>query len=229
MKIKVSVPTSLKDIKLSQYQKFIRTTKDSEDEMFIARQMVGIFCDLPNNIVGKISKLDFNNIVNSISEILQEDGKFQPLIIHEGKQYGFIPKLEDITVDEQADIDSMINDWQKMDNVMGVMYRPVTVKNRYGYDIEDYKPAELDLTLDVVKGALGFFLTLLNDLLNCTQNYIVEEVRNPKILQTLEENGVGIKTFTNSLEATFLSLKTLVNYDYMKHCYSYHLKPTKID
>ena len=104
MKVKITIPEKLSEIKLSQYQKFIRTTKDQEDEAFIARQMVGIFCDVPDKVVGQIKAKDYESILNSISEVLQEKPEFKPTFKMDGVEYGFIPNLsEDITVDEKAD------------------------------------------------------------------------------------------------------------------------------
>ena len=213
MNVKITVPTSLSDIKLSQYQKFQRTTEGSEDDNFITRQMVGIFCNIPDSVVDKIKAKDYNEIVSDITKVLQEEPKFKPIIKHEGKEYAFIPKLDDITVGEKADIDSNFNDVQKMHIAMSVMYRPIKFKKGDTYLIEDYEPNAkgLDLSLDVVFGANVFFSNLTNDLLNYIQNCIEAEVLKPKALQTLVKNGAGITAFTNSLEAIFSDLRKLAS------------------
>ena len=220
MKVKLTVPTSLSDIKLSQYQKFVRTTKDSKDDNFIARQIVGIFCGVSDEIVGSIRAKDFDSIVSGITEVLNEKPEFKSRFKLGGVEYGFIPKLEDITVGEKADLDSFLGDIDKMDKAMGVMYREVSIERSNGYDIEDYKAdnESLDVTLDIAFGANVFFYNLMNDLLSYTQNFIAQEAeRNPKVSQTLEQSGVGITAFINSLEVTFSSLRGLGNLNYMKH------------
>jgi len=255
MKLKITVPTSLKDIKLSQYQKLLRTTKDIEDADWVNKQMVAIFCDIPDATVKQIAKKDFDGILKTLNKVLEEKGTFQPIIEHNGREYGFIPNLEEITVSEQGDIDSIVNDFQKMDRVMGIMYRPITFKRKDKYVIKDYmeginiieqkiqnakdkqkhhlipelkmelaiekerwekEEASLDLTMDVVNGAMGFFLTLLNDLLTCTQNYIQRQVEHPQTSEILERNGVGIKTFLSSLTETSSSLREYLNLNYMR-------------
>lgn len=219
MKVKIKVPTSLSDIKLSQYQKFVRTTKDSEDESFIARQMVGIFCNLPDDVVSIMKVKDFNQTVEDITKVLQMSSELITQFTLDGVDYGFIPKFDDITVDEKADIDLFYKDLQTLDKAMGVMYRPIKYKNRNTYLIEDYKgnKKSLDVTLDVAFGANIFFSTLMTDLLNYTQNYINNQaVHNQKVSQILEENGDGIAAFMNSLEVIFSSLKKSVNLNYMK-------------
>lgn len=217
MKVKLTVPDTLAEIKLSQYQKFLKTTKDSEDAQFINKQLVGIFCNIDDDVVNKIKAKDFNNIVSIITTMLSERPPLKRLVKHNGKDYGFIPNLEDITLGEQVDIETNINDWSKMHLVMGVMYRPVNLKKGDKYLIDEYKESQgLDLTMDVVFGAILFFYRLVNDLLNSTQSYINQAVKNPKMLQTLEESGVGISQFTDSLTETFLNLKQLVNLDYTR-------------
>lgn len=218
MKVKVQVPTSLSDIKLSQYQKFLKTTEGSEDNDWVNKQAIAIFCNLSDKLVKQIHRKDFNNVLNTINSIIETQGAFKPIINYKGKEYGFIPKLEDITVGEQADIDSMIGDWQKMDRVMGIVYRPIISKRGNKYLIEDYDDnvEPLDLPMDIVQGAMVFFYNLMNDLLSCTQSYMNQAVTNPKASQILEENGVGIKTFMDSLEVTFSSLKMYLNLNLMR-------------
>ena len=258
MKIKVTIPTSLEDIKLSQYQKFLKTTEKSEDNDWINKQIVGIFCNLPDDIVKKLPKRDFNSIVNSITKVLNEKPELKKIIKLNGIEYGFIPNLDEITVGEQADIDNFVKDWQKMDRVMGILYRPITYKKDDNYLIEEYRQEEivikerirrlekssnsyinrikiknnkiklskvleeyktkysLDLSMDAVNGSLSFFLTLLQDLLNCTQSYMSQVVQEPKTSQLLEQNGVGINQFMQSLEVTFLNLRQSLDLNYTR-------------
>ena len=220
MKIPINIPTSLSDIKLSQYQKFVKTTKDSEDDNFISRQLVGIFCDIPDTVVGQIKAKDFEYIVKQIKDVLGTKPKFKTKFKLGGVEYGFIPKLDDITVDEKADLDTYLLDITKMDKAMAVLYRPITAQTKRGYLIEDYKAQGkgIDVTLDIAFGANVFFSSLMNDLLNYTQNFIKDQVaHNPKLSQILEANGGGTTVFIKSLEETFLNLKMLANLDYMKH------------
>ena len=214
MKVKISVPSSLKEIKLSQYQKFIKTTKDSEDIDLINRQLVGIFCDIPNDVVGRMSKIKFNQIVNILTETLKQKPDLVTTFRLNGIKYGFIPNLEKITVDEQADLETFLEDTKNFNKAMAVLYRPITHEHKGKYNIEEYdgKGQSLDVSLDVVHGATAFFLNLLKDLLNCTQNFIQKEVvKNHKLRKSLAENGVGIKSIMDLQKATYLNLTRLEN------------------
>lgn len=214
MKINVTIPTSLADIKLSQYQKFIKTTKDIEDVNFINRQMITIFCNFPDSAIGKLRKIDYDEMILKVTEVLNSKSDLISITHYQGKELGFIPSnFEDLTVSELADIDNFIKDVSTYHKAMEVLYRPIKQKLKGRYLIEDYEPTGngLDLTLDVVMGAIVFFYDLMNDLLNCTQNFIAEEVRTNKKLQNLGVNGDGIKTFTDSLEEVFLNLRKLAS------------------
>ena len=212
MKMKIKIPTELKDIKLSQFQKFLKTTKDIEDADFINRQLVGIFCNLSDEQVKNILAKDFNDIVETISKTINKTSELITKFNLDGVEYGFIPKIEDITVGEKVDIDSNINDWQKMDKVMAVCYRPINYKHKDTYLIDDYTGEEkpLDVTLDVAIGCMLFFYNLTKDLVNYIPNFLEEAVaQDPKVSQILAKNGLGIKTFTQSLEGIFSNLMPL--------------------
>jgi hypothetical protein len=213
MNVKIKVPTSLKDIKLSQYQKFLRTTKDNEDAEFINRQLVGIFCNLTDDLVFSMARKDFVNIVNDLSKVLQETPEVQTKFVYNGIKYGLIPSMEEMTVGEQADLDTIYSDYQKRDKVMAILYRPIKLESRGSYLIEDYtgKEEPLDLSMDIVMGADVFFCNIVKDCMSITLNYIKGAEIQAKILPILEKSGIGIKTFTQSLEETFLSLKEQLN------------------
>ena len=200
MKVNLRIPTTLNDIKLSKYQRFVEETKDIEDNDVINRKTISIFCDIDESLVGKMKKSDYDNTINIIAKALEEKPEFVQRFKMNGIDYGFIPKLDDITLDEQADIDSLLKDVKTFNKAAAVMYRPITVKKRDTYLIEEYKGDgnSLDVPLNVILGAIDFFLNLRNDLLNYTLNYIGKEaVKDKKIYQTLQLNGVGIKTITD--------------------------------
>ena len=94
--------------------------------------------------------------------------------------------------------------WEYMPIIMSVLYRPIT-KEMFGmYEIEPYagtKESRIELfkhtlTMDVVFGAISFFLDLQKDLMNATLTYsaqILKTMKDPKaliVLQDLQKNGV---------------------------------------
>lgn len=212
MKIKLEIPSSLKDIKLSQHQKFIDMVKDSEDVEYINLCLVSCFCNLTPESVRQISRTDFDNLVGILTNILNERPTIKTIINVNSKEYGLL-FLEEMTVGEQADLDALYNDYSKRQKVMSILYRPITVKRKGKYLLEPYtgKEEPLDLTMDIVKGADVFFYNILSDCMNIIQNYIQEEEVQHKLNKTLAKNGIGIKTSMPLVEEAFLNLKQQLN------------------
>jgi len=214
MKVKLTIPTELKDIKLSHYQKFIKTTQGSEDSNFVARQMVAIFCGISDELVDSIKAKDYEDIVKDISSVLEQEPKLIDKFKMGGVEYGFIPDIEEITVGEKADLDNNLKDVKDFHKAMAVLYRPITLKKGGTYLIEDYtgKETPLDVSLDIAFGANGFFLSLIKDLLTSTLNFIENQAEdNPKLSQLLEKNGIGTAHSMHSLKETFNNLKMWAN------------------
>ena len=213
-KVKIKVPETLKDIKLSQYQKFLRVTKDIEDNKLIAKRMVAVFCNLTDVIVNNMTKQSFDEVLLHLNKILDID-KEMPLIRtfrQGGVTYGFIPNMDEMTVGELADVDNFIVDWQKMHSAMGVLYRPLKARNGDKYIIEDYKPGEsIDTPLDVALSANFFLQNLLKDLLIYIPNSIKSIVQQELKSGTLVENGDGINQSMESLKAICLDLRMSLN------------------
>ena len=214
MQVKIKIPSTLKDIKLSQHQKFIDSVKDSEDVEFINRQMVACLCNIEPETVKQITRKSFNELVNALNKILLEKPEVQTIIKHNGIEYGLIPSMEDMTVGEQADLDSMYGDYSKRQKVMAILYRPITVKSRGKYLIEDYtgKEQPLDLTMDVVMGADVFFCNILKDCMNITMSYIKDQEVQAKLSKTLELSGVGTRISIHLLEEMFSELTKRLSY-----------------
>jgi hypothetical protein len=130
-----------------------------------------------------------------------------------GVEYGFIPKLDDMTFGEFVDLDTYSGDWQEMDKAMAVLFRPIKEKFRGRYLIKEYS-GDLEpmkqMPLDVALGAIFFLLNLNDQLMKHTLAYSKEELKNTTIqqLQTSTLNGDGIQACINSLEQIQQNLKT---------------------
>ena len=205
MKLSINVPTELSDVTLGQYQKFVKIQKANEDPTFIAQKMVEIFCKIDLKDTFKIKVTDINEIVAILNNLFDK----KPELITEFKlnnqEYGFIPKLEDISLGEYVDVDTYLADWDNMHLAMNVLYRPIKMKYGGKYDIIDYEAKESDkmkdMTLDVVFSCLIFFYNLGIDLSNNMMDYLMDK----RLINHTEEEinsatgGVGMDAFTNSL------------------------------
>ena len=143
MKLQVNVPNRLTEIPLSDYVKYLKVIDANEEdeysEVFIHQKVLEIFCKVPLIEAVEYKMSDIRKVVNIITITLNE----QPDLVHTFKlgdtEYGFIPKLDDMTFGEYIDIDRNLGDWDNMYKVMAVLYRPIKQKVGGKYLIEEYK------------------------------------------------------------------------------------------
>lgn len=162
MKQKISIPETLNDLTLEQYQKFLKVVDGNTDELFIRKKMVQIFCNVPLIYVEHISKADFDDITTKIIEVLNQTPDLTIKFSLNNVEYGFIPSLEDdITLAEFVDLDNLTGNWEEMQQFMSILYRPIAKKKGNKYKIEPYKAKKFedfkDMPLGIVIGSQLFF------------------------------------------------------------------------
>jgi hypothetical protein len=219
MKVKISIPTNLNEIKLSQYQKFLKIVQDNEESDFLNHKMVQIFCGVDLNIVDAMRQKDVEDAVNTIGGLFKQMPPLQQKFEMNGTTFGFIPNLDDMSSGEYMDLDGYITNWDDMHRAMAVLYRPIKQKLGEKYLIEDYEGTERyaekmkDMPLDVVLGSVVFFWHLGRELLKSTMDYLVE---NPQIATlnkaNLEKGGDGILQSMHLLKEMLDDLMKLQNY-----------------
>jgi len=214
MKIELTIPTTLNDIKLAQYQKFLSIAKDNEESEFLQQKMVQLFCGIDLKDVAQIRYKDVAEITANINSLFTKENVFIQRFKMGGVEFGFIPNLDEMSTGEYMDLDNYITDWDTMHNAMAVLYRPITNKLGKKYQIEEYKGSITyadvmrHAPLDVVLGAMVFFYTLGNDLLKSTINYLEgnQEVQNILTKHNLENVGDGIQVSMLLLKETLEDL-----------------------
>lgn len=237
MKAEITIPESLNEITLGQYQEFLVKSKDLKDYA-LAQCMVEVFCCLPRVSVLKISLVDITSITAHINALFQNEQELQLSFKLEGKEvqkelegkrvsqeFGFINDIENMSLGEYSDLDSYVTDWENMHRAMSVLYRPITQKIKDKYTITEYNgTSEYSdimrfMPLDVVLGSLVFFYHLGNELLKATRNYLVEETVE-MILEgqnSSDKNGVGTTAYTDLLRVTLEDLTKLPDFQLPKH------------
>lgn len=166
MKVEISIPESLDEITLEQYQRFA-TIDPNADKDFLARKMLEVFCGVQDTL--KVKLKDVEKVYQSLSESLEVNCPFVPRFNLGDKEFGFIPRLDDITFGEYIDLDSLFT-WPNMHRALAILYRPVTKSYANLYDIEEYESSEKYSELmkkapaSIAIGAVVFFWTLSNDL-----------------------------------------------------------------
>jgi hypothetical protein len=220
MKIELTIPTTLNDIKLAQYQKFLSIAKDNEEGEFLQQKMVQLFCGIDLKDVAQIRYKDVAEITANINSLFTKENAFIQRFKMGGVEFGFIPNLDEMSTGEYMDLDNYITDWDTMHNAMAVLYRPITNKLGNKYQIEEYKGSITyadvmrHAPLDVVLGAMVFFYTLGNDLLKSTINYLEgnQEVQNILTKHNLENVGDGIQVSMLLLKETLEDLMKFPSY-----------------
>ena len=215
MKLEVLVPDSLSDITLGQYQKYLSIQENNEDENFLAVKMIEIFCGLRGDLIMKMKA----KIIRDITTILAEMFNEKPQLIKEfklnGKTYGFIPKLEDMSFGEYIDLDTYIGDMENIHRAMNVLYRPVKQKYQHKYLIEEYTGNDPDkmkeMPMDAVLSSILFFYHLGMDLSQAMMNSLQEQEITLVQQQLLEESGGGINQFSDSLKEILEDLRISLN------------------
>jgi len=211
MKLTINIPEQLSEVTLKQYQKWLKIAEGKELDSFLQQKMIEIFCNIPLKNVLQIKASDINNITEELTKLFTNTPKFIDRFDMNGKEFGFIPKLDDISFGEYVDLDTYLADWELMHKAMGVLFRPITFKKKKQYLIEDYDSAEkydmTEITLDVAFGALVFFWNLKSELLKTTLNYLAtqEEVELPQQMRDSLQNGAGINLSMDLLMGTFLN------------------------
>jgi len=212
MELKVVVPTSLSEITLDQYQRFVRLEGDEE---FLTHKMLEIFCGVPLSQLPNVKFKSLAGVVNRLNGMFNEKPSLKQKFTIGKQTFGFVPNLEDITFGEYVDLDNYMSSTADLHKTMAVLYRPVTNELGKRYDIEPYESAEKycetmkQAPMDVVLGATLFFYRLGNDLLNATTRSLENPQTNTLLSRSLEENGDGILRFITSLKVTSEPLKKL--------------------
>lgn len=225
MKVKFQVPASLSDIPLRhyiEYQKILDANKEAQDSDFVMMKMVSIFCEVPYLELQKLSLNQYEIVVNMLREVFNQKPTFKNKIKINGVEYGFIPKLDDITLGEYVDLENYMKSATTYHKAMAVMYRPITLKVKETYLIEEYKGSDkyandfLDCDLQSTLGAMLFFWNLGKELLESMKAYSEEELKkmNTASERNLDNDGDGInQSFILQMET---SLKLMQQQNW--HC-----------
>jgi len=213
MKLQVSVPNKLSEIKLSQYVKYLKVLEanenDDNSEVFLSQKTLEIFCNIPLIEAVEYKLSDVRRIMNIINLTLSEKPDLVRTFKLGDTEFGFIPKLDDMTFGEYVDLDSNLGDWDNMYKAMAVLYRPIKQKVGDKYLIDEYKgdryyDAMLHTPMDAVISSMVFFYNLGKELSQAMTKYLEEEnLEDWTQNQTSTINGGGINQFKHLLDLTF--------------------------
>lgn len=240
--LELRVPKSLEAITLKQYQEYMKiyeqvnkdleseggSLKDDQNE-FLNLKTLEIFCGLTLKDSYGLPVSLFDSVIDKIGYCFSQEtplvNRFS-LIDPNGDEveFGFIPKLDDMSMGEFLDLNSYINDWDNMHKAMAVLYRPIIAGKKGLYRIQKYKGSDKyadamkDAPINVVIGARVFFYRLGKKLSTHTmKSLVLQEMdsQDSRLKKTLEENGGGINHFMHSLEEMSKGLEKSQHFHYM--------------
>jgi len=216
MKLNIKIPSSLKEITLRQYKSYLKLQETVKEERFLNAKMIEIFCKLKLKDVMLLKLKDSNEILGLLSSLFESKPSLVSKFKLNGLEYGFQPQLDDMTLGEYIDLDTYIGDWENMEKAMNVLYRPVIVKLKEKYSIEEYNTETSDQLLDMPMDAAMssiFFLWNLGLELSKTMTSSLAEEETEVLTQYLnsQKSGVGINQFTDSLKGILQDLKISLN------------------
>ena len=215
MKVEVYIPDTLSEITLGQYQKYLKIQENNEDENFLAIKMIEIFCGLRGDTIMAMKAKSIKDITMILTDMFNEKPQLVKEFKLNGRTYGFIPKLEDMSFGEYIDLDTYIGDMDNIHRAMNVLYRPIKQKYDDKYLIEDYTgddPEKMkSMPMDAVLSSILFFYHLGMDLSQAMMSYLEEEEIALVQQQILGKNGDGINRFSDSLREILEDLKISLN------------------
>ena len=217
MKIEINVPTSLNEITLGQYQKYLKIAENNPDGNFLDAKMIEIFCGIPLSDSYKIKMSSVRAIVDILVDLLQSKPDHVERFKIGETEFGFIPDLDEMSLGEYIDLDNNASQWENMHVAMSVLYRPIKTSKLGKYNIEDYNvknpEAMKDMPLGAAIGSLFFFYNLGIELANHTILYSNNQAEMGIYQDQLTsiENGDGINQFMDSLTEILQNLKISLN------------------
>ena len=160
------------DVTLEKWLKLVEVETESKPKE--ALETITALSDIPKQLVKELGIKDVAVIMSRIGELqVEQDSKLKRIIEVEGKEYGFHPDLDSITLGEYADIETFIKNGieNSLPELMAVLYRPIVEKKNDIYVIEAYdgnidiRAEEMKkMSAEQVQSALVFYWNLGSEL-----------------------------------------------------------------
>jgi hypothetical protein len=216
MQVEISIPSSLKEVKLKDHQEYLTIDEPNNDDL------IKCILNIDQKELGKIKASNVDYLLNHVVKLFEDKQELVPTFKLYGVEYGFIPNLDEITYGENKDVTTYINDWDSMHKAMAVLFRPIKQKQRDKYIIEEYegshKYSEVmkDMPLEVVMGAMVFFYNLTNVLLKSIPSYLEKQMEREQMQGVISpENGEAIQSYIHLLKQTSQDLNKLQSFPFI--------------
>ena len=194
------------DVTLEKWLQIIDIKGESKTKE--AEETIAALTDMPKQLIKELSIKDVAVIMGKVAEMqANENSSLKRIVEIEGVEYGFHPDLDEITLGEYADLETMIKNGVEgnMPELMSILYRPVTEKGDNGvYTIAAYdgkisiRAEEMKkMSAEQVESALRFFFAFVTELLKILPSYLMEQMQEMKMQlhpNPLEKSGDGLES-----------------------------------
>jgi hypothetical protein len=173
------IPISFDKVTLSQYVKWHNA------ENLAQKCAAALSCEVKECLT--MRPQDMRLIVDGFQMVVDNELTRHEKIVHlNGKKYGFIPRINEISIGEYIELDEAnkaafnSEQYEKLIDLMAVVYRPVTMNIGEHYRVEAHTSREAienrndieQLPMSIVSGALLFFSTIELGLLESSLRYL---------------------------------------------------------
>ena len=179
---------SWSDVTLEKWMQVIDAETGSKTKQ--AEETIAALSDIPKKLVKELSLRDVAVIMGKVAELQSKQNTVLRKVIEiDGVEYGMHPNLDDITLGEYADIETMIKEGleKNMPEIMAILFRPITDRNGEIYTIEAYdgdliiRAEEMKkMSAEQVQNALVFFYHLGNASLKIIPSVFKHRVKELK-------------------------------------------------
>jgi len=190
--LRFNIPKTWNDLNLGRYIRTMKVLRSEEkvSELEKVIRILNCITDIPKKDLYGLDVKSVGKLGAHLTRFLESvpDDELKHFIEVEGVEYGFHPKLVDMTLGEFVDLETFVENLEdNLHNILSILYRPVTAKKDDKYRIEDYKPdrerAELfkkHLTVGDFNGASVFFYDLGVQLSINSKKSLIQELKDKK-------------------------------------------------
>jgi hypothetical protein len=190
-----TIPKTIADVTVEQYVQFNTAKTDLARAAFATGKKTKDIEGLTFHAI--------DTIVNLFEEVCdQTTAKHEQTFTVGAMRLGFIPDLNSMTMREHVDLemlsqavwtkDNGIN-FKELPRLLAVLFRPVKRKLGIHYELQPYDAGKTNeymyfinqMTVDRVNGALVFFSSIVKELHNSSQAYLLQQMKK-KMEETLE-------------------------------------------
>jgi len=191
-----NIPKTWNELNLGRYIRTMKVLRSEEKihELEKVIRILNCITDIPKRDLYGLDVKSIGKLGVHLTKFLESvpEDELKHFIEVEGVEYGFHPKLVEMSLGEFVDLETYTENIEdNLHLILSVLYRPVTAKSGDKYRIEDYEPNEeradlfkKHLTVGDFNGASVFFYDLGNQLMINSKKSLIQKHKKKKALDT---------------------------------------------